>query len=292
MQRAFWDYPEVGWVTIDMPDQTESLRLDFRKEVDRPERHIDLVSAALTIARLAYPLLDTSRYRRYFDELGQRFQTDVKEEGLGAGTIIDRLNRLLFEEEGFRGNYQNYFDPDNSFLNQVLDRKIGIPITLSLVYMETGKRAGLNLRGIPLPGRFIVGLFHAAGRLYIDVFNRGEILTEQECRQRAGNDPVADCLVPAENKAILKRLLRNLRAIYQYRNQNLLTLELLQWILILDPESADDLKQRGLLYEAIGNRGQALVDLSRYLTLVPHATDRNTIERKINELRIRPGWLH
>jgi regulator of sirC expression with transglutaminase-like and TPR domain len=274
-----------------MPDQAELLRQAFIRQVDRPEGQIDLVEAALTIARIAYPQLDASLYQRGLDALGRRLRPTVAE-GLGAGTLIAGMNHLLFAEEGFRGNQQDYFDPDNSYLNRVMDRKIGIPITLSLVYMETGRRAGLNLDGIPLPGRFIVGLFHASGWLYIDVFNGGEILSEEECRQRAGPQPGAECLAPAGKRAILKRLLRNLRAIYQYRHQNLMTLELLQWILILDPDSADDLKQRGLLYEALGNRAQARLDLTRYLDLVPEATDRETIEQKISQLNSRPGWLH
>jgi regulator of sirC expression with transglutaminase-like and TPR domain len=259
--------------------------------VDQEDGLIDRVKAALTIARLAYPTLDAADYHGKLDALGQRLLTVIDETD-GAGAAIFHLNQLIFEEEGYRGNIEDYYDPDNSFLNRVMDRKIGIPITLALVYMETGRRAGLNLCGIPLPGRFMVGRFHATGRLYIDVFNKGEILTEKECRQRVGYDPAAEFPGPADNKAIIKRMLRNLRAIYQYRNDHLMTLELLQWILILDPNSADELKQRGLLYETIGNRGQALLDLSRYLALKPDAADRESMGRKIKELQSRPGWLH
>lgn len=267
----------------------EAIRDQFAQLVKRPEDRIELVEAALLIARTAYPDIKSSDYTRLLDTWGGRLrkQTDPYS---SAGDVLRLLNRMMFAEEGFKGDADNYYDPQNSFLNRVLERKKGIPITLSLVYSEVGCLAGFPVHGIALPGHFIVGLFHEAGTLYIDPFNQGEVLAERECRKmievRFGREAAGDASWsnPAGKKTILKRMLRNLKAIYHHSGHDLQALEMIQWILAIDPDAPAELKQRGLLYEAMGNFASAVQDFEHYLKVAPTSEDEQIIKRKITLL--------
>jgi regulator of sirC expression with transglutaminase-like and TPR domain len=275
----------------------EDIRGQFADLVQGPEDRIDLVEAALLIAQTAFPDLIGSQYTERLDRWADRLRSRL-DASSSAGEILGNLNRIMFDEEGFQGNQENYYDPQNSFLNRVIERKLGIPITLSLVYSEVGRRAGLPVHGIALPGHFIVRLLHTSGTLYVDPFYGGEVLTENECCDRieAGFGPEAAAdgswKVPAGKKMILKRMLRNLKGIYRQLNQEQQFFEMLQWILAADPEAADELKERGLLYEAMGNNVSAVKDLQRYLETAPAAADREMIEAKIKLMRSQKGWLH
>jgi regulator of sirC expression with transglutaminase-like and TPR domain len=275
----------------------EAVRAQFAHLAKGPEDNIDLVDAALLIARTAFPDLISSHYKMLLDGWANRLR-----ETLGsctsAGDILSGLNRILFDEEGFQGDHHNYYDPQNSFLNRVLERKLGIPITLSLVYSEVGRRAGLPVHGISLPGHFIAGLFHTSGTLYIDPYNQGEILTETEClsmiQSRYGREAAADSSwkKPAGKKMIVKRMLRNLKAIYRQLGQDLQSFEMIQWILAVDPDAPDELKERGQLYETMGNSAFAVRDLEHYLAVAPASADKEMVELKINMLRHSKQWLH
>lgn len=279
-------------------NELEEIREHFASVSKLPDAQIDLTDAALLIARIAYPHLDTAKCRQYLGQLAQRLKERIAPSS-SAGDMLMEMNRILYDEEGFRGNHQDFFDPDNSFLNRVIDRRLGIPISLSLVCMAVGRRAGLRVHGISLPGHFITALSHPGGTLYMDPFNRGEILSEDECRQRVRvrrGDAAArgsDWMIPAGNRAILIRMMRNLKGIYQSLNHSLKVFEMVQWILMLDPDSPLELRDRGLLYETLGNTAQAVADLERYLTVAPEAPDRDLIEDKISALRGgSPRWLH
>jgi regulator of sirC expression with transglutaminase-like and TPR domain len=275
----------------------EAIRAQFAQQVEAPEEKIDLVEAALLIARTAFPDLISSHCTDRLDQWADSLRMRIGNSS-SAGDILTNLNRILFDEEGFRGDAGDYYDPQNSFLNRVLERKVGIPITLSLVYSEVGRRAGLPVHGIALPGHFIAGLLHASGTLYIDPYNRGEILTEKECREmiraRYGQAVAADTSwkTPAGKKMILKRMLRNLKAIYRQLGQDLQSFEMIQWILAVDPDASDELKERGLLYEAMGNSAFAVRDLERYLEVAPTSDDKEMVTLKINLLRHSKRWLH
>ncbi len=275
----------------------EVIREQFAGLVAGPEDKIDLVEAALLIARTALPDLISAHCTQRLDQWADRFR-----KGLGpsssAGDILCHLNRIVFDEEGLQGDRNNYYDPQNSFLNRVLERKLGIPITLSLVYSEVGRRAGFPLHGIALPGHFITGLFHTSGTLYVDPYNRGEILTEKECREmiaaRYGTEAAADInwKIPAGKKTILKRMLRNLKAIYRQLGQDLQSFEMIQWILAVDPDAPAELKERGLLYETMGNSAFAVRDLERYLEVTSAPEDKEMVTLKISLLRHSKRWLH
>lgn len=278
-------------------DTLETIRKKFSSLAELPDEEIDLVGAALLIARVSYPRLDEAVYRQYLSELTGRLRSRLNKTDRPVA-MIEKLNRILFEEEGFRGNRHNYFDPDNSFINRVVDRKLGIPITLSLIYTEVGKKAGMNLSGIALPVHFITALFHESGRTLIDPFKQGEILSEEECRtmvrRRLGEESAFDTrqLSPARPKEILIRMLRNLKAIYLQTHNDMKAFQMLHWILTLDPGSKAELRERGLLYEALGNTDRAAEDLERYIALSPGEETERIIGSKIEMLKKKSTRLH
>ena len=278
-------------------DTLETIRKKFSSLAELPDEEIDLVGAALLIARVSYPRLDEAVYRQYLSELTGRLRSRLNKTDRPVA-MIEKLNRILFEEEGFRGNRHNYFDPDNSFINRVVDRKLGIPITLSLIYTEVGKKAGMNLSGIALPVHFITALFHESGRTLIDPFKQGEILSEEECRtmvrRRLGEESAFDTrqLNPARPKEILIRMLRNLKAIYLQTHNDMKAFQMLHCILTLDPGSTAELRERGLLYEALGNTDRAAEDLERYLEHSPGPETERIIGNKIKKLKKKSTRLH
>jgi regulator of sirC expression with transglutaminase-like and TPR domain len=278
-----------------------ALETDLRNEIVAlaalPDHEIGLARAALAIARLEYPDLDPSAYMDRLAGLAAGLKSRI-------GSVetpedrINELNRLLFDEEGFRGNRDHYYDPRNSFLNEVLDRKLGIPVTLSIVYIEVGRRADLPLYGIGFPGHFFTGLLTDSGNIFIDPFQKGKLLSEDDCRDMfrsltGGRRPFdGSYLAPAWPKEILVRLLRNLKAVYLQRSQELKALRIIEWILILAPDSARELRERGLMYDALGDVHGAINDLKRYLELSPDAEDAENLTEVIERLKTTKFTVH
>ncbi|MDR3554305.1 MAG: transglutaminase-like domain-containing protein [Syntrophobacteraceae bacterium] len=280
-----------------LTDHFASLNEQFLSATMCPEDRIDLVHAALLISRLAYPDLDEPFYLAELEELGRRLRAMT--EGLGdAGRIAQMMARLLCEEEGFRGNSKDYYDPDNSYLNRVLDRRTGSPISLCLVYMEVGRRAGLSVRGIGMPGHFIAGLYSGGRRCLVDPFHCGVVLDEEECRRRVavqhgGFKPFGPRLLdPAPPKRMLVRLLRNLRGIYTHRSEGIKSFQIIEWIVALDPHAADEYKMRGYIYEGMGAFDLAVRDMEKYLSLTLDPPDAQAIHTRIEELGKKTSRLH
>ena len=278
-------------------DFFKNIRDELLRITNSPDESIDLIGAAMVIARTSYPHLDEAFYRQYLETLANRFQSSLNRSDQPM-EMINKLNRILFDEEGFQGNQHAYFDPDNSFLNRVIDRKLGIPITLSLIYIEVGRLAGLNLSGIALPGHFIAAFFFQSERILLDPFNKAKVLSEKECQilvssRLSQKDNVnALRLTPAKPKEILIRMLRNLKAIYLHSNNDLKTFEMLNWILILNPDAAEERLERGLRYEALGNNDQAVRDFERYLELAFKPENTDEIQSKIERLKKQTTWIH
>lgn len=249
------------------PARTEFLRLAEREPVP-------LARGALLIAREEYPDLDAERYLEHLDALGRAAERVVRE---GADTVerVQLLGDFLFAQTGFKGNRDNYGDPRNSFLNQVLERRLGIPITLSVVYLEVGRRAGLNLYGVSFPSHFLVKAVDQRGELIIDPFNGGAILGLDELRARlnqAYGRPVElhpAMLKAASTRQILARMLRNLKAIYLSGADWPRALGALDRILALEPRSAEEILERATLYERLECFAAALEDYRSFLTQAP-----------------------
>lgn len=261
----------------------------FREMVTRPEAQIDLASAALLIALDEYPSLNIQKYLGNINAMASKIQSNL-DFSIQARPVeaIERINRFLFQVEGFRGNTEDYYDPRNSFLNDVLDRRTGIPITLSLIYMEVGKRMGLLLEGVGMPGHFIVKCLHQGLEIFIDPFHQGEILLEEECRKRLqqiyGNDFQfrRSFLDSVGKRQILGRMLTNLKGIYLNRKEFRKALSTIEKILLVNPDAAFEIRDRATVHYKLNNLSAALADWARYLELQPEATDSEEIKNNLN----------
>jgi regulator of sirC expression with transglutaminase-like and TPR domain len=266
-----------------------------------PERGIDLGEAALWIAAEEQPGLDPDPWLERLDELGERLQPRLR----GVRDDLSRLallTELLFDEEGLRGNAEDFYDPRNSFLNEVLERRLGIPISLAVVCMEVGRRAGILLEGVGFPGHFLLRLAHHP-QVIIDPFDRGRLLTAEDCEkmlermtqgQGGGSfDRRAHQLLrPAGPRQILQRLLNNLRGIYIHRGELERTVAVLDRLLLLDPEDPAPLRDRGLLQVRWGDPTQGAADLEAYLAADQEIEDGDEIVEVLAEVRRRMTMPH
>lgn len=237
----------------------------------------DLASAALAIARVEYPALETERYLDRLDEMGERAAQRLGGSVKTSSESIKAFNEYLYDEEGFAGNRDRYDDPRNSFLNEVLDRRTGIPISLAVVYLELARRAGLGITGINFPGHFLLrapGVI-AGDDLIIDPFHGGALLSEFDCRQllrnHAGDEAAFDCslLAPATRHEIVVRMLVNLKRLYVRMRSFPQARFVSTLLLTADPSAVHELRDRGLLAYHLEDFSSALRDLEEYLRLSP-----------------------
>ena len=262
---------------------------EFRQAVDRPEEQIDLGRAALTIALTDYPDLDVASYLARIDKLALEVSKNLDSEG-DIYRSIAALNYVLFKQHGFHGNRNDYFDPKNSFLNEVIERKTGIPVTLSVLYMEVAKRAGFTLDGVGFPGHFLVKCCGEAQEIVIDPFNGGEIKAREDIDRMVFNLQGGkirfhrDLLAASTKSDILKRMLANLKAIYINANNLVKGLTVLDHLLILDPTSAEDARDRALVYLNLECYTRAREDFETYLRLRPDAEDAGLVREQILRL--------
>jgi regulator of sirC expression with transglutaminase-like and TPR domain len=261
----------------------------FKEMVGRPERQVDLASAALLIALDEYPTLDIQRYLREIDAMAAAIRSEVDfSVEIRTMETIEKLNRFLFQTRGFRGNTEDYYDPRNSYLNEVLERRLGVPITLSLVFMEVGKRLGLRLEGVGMPGHFIVKCLHNGSEVFVDPFNRGEILLEDECRKRlerqygTGFQFSRSFLDSVNKHQILTRMLTNLKGIYLQREEFRKALGAIEKIVFINPESHSEIRDRAAVHFKLNNLSYALADWVRYLEMQPNAADAAEVKNQMN----------
>ena len=257
------------------------------------DERIDLLRAALTIARTQYPQLDIDSYIYRVDAIARRVAARIRDIGDIAQTIY-ALNTVLFKEEQLCGNRENYYDPRNSFLNDVLDHRLGIPITLALIYMEVARRIGFPLFGVGMPGHFLLKHYDVEGRqVLIDAFNSGHILSARDCRQRLQEiydgqltfQP--EFLMSVSRRQMLTRILNNLKTIYLSTRNFRKALPIVDLILVIYPRSPEDVKQRALLRYSLGQMRGAIEDLDDYLKMSPEASDADEIRQ--TALSIRRG---
>lgn len=272
--------------------EPDAATVRFQALIDRPDDEIDLAEGALLIAKKAYPDLDIGAYLSRIDRLAHA----VSERLPAAASETDRilaLNRYLFEELGFGPNVEDYYDQRNSFLNDVLERRVGIPISLSVLYIEVGRRVGLPLQGVSFPGHFLVKCKLEQGVVILDPYGSGTSLSLQDLQQRlratrggeVSRAIVAAMLVAADKKQILARMLRNLKAIYVEQGDHNRALSVMDWIVSVVPGDATEVRDRGLLYLQLEGFRAALRDLERYLALAPSADDAQQIRGHVVELR-------
>jgi regulator of sirC expression with transglutaminase-like and TPR domain len=276
----------------------------FQALVSERDERIDLARACLMIAQDAYPALDVERYMAEIESLALRLRARLKDGGVEERIIA--LNEFLYDELGYWGNTDDYYDPRNSYLNEVIDRKTGLPITLAVLYMALGRRIGLPLEGVSFPGHFLVRLRMRGGVLILDPFVGGAPLSEDELRTRlqrvipegaAADVSVADLpldqfLEPASNRQILARVLRNLKGIYRDADKPERLLEVLNRMLVVSPDANGELRDRGFLYQRLECWRPALQDLGAYLEREPQAGDRDEVRAALVELAARCARLN
>jgi len=267
----------------------------FRDAVCGAEPEIDLALGALEIARIEHPDLVSPRERQRLDVLARRS---------GAGAVGDsvkalhRLREFLFEEEGFSGNGNDYYDPRNSCLNDVLDRRLGIPITLSVLMMEVGRRVGLHILGVGLPGHFVVRADVGPDPVLLDPFDGGAVLTPERAaevvaRALGRRAPMTEQhLAPVTKRQILTRMLMNLRSIYTQRHEWAKALSVYDRLLILDGSATAHFRDRGAVHVRLGHLQKGLSDWERYLTRCPKAEDADAVRHQLRQVRQRLAALN
>jgi regulator of sirC expression with transglutaminase-like and TPR domain len=253
-----------------------------------PEPDIDLGLAALHVARVEHPGLVPHDHLPRLDELAAQSGVRDVADPLHA---LHRLREFLFDEVGFRGNRRDYYDPRNSCLNDVLDRKLGIPITLSLVMMEVGRRVGLRITGIGLPGHFVVSAEVGADRVLLDPFDGGTVLTREQAADvvtRAVGRPVklaAPHFAVCSKREIIARMLQNLKGIYVTRADWAKALDVVDRLRLVDPGSPGHLRDRGSIRVKLGDLRRAAADWESYLKTQPEADDADRVRQHLRRIR-------
>lgn len=263
----------------------------FREMVSRPPDQVDLAAAALLIALDEYPGLSVQKYLLEIERIASAVRTRLmSRRDVWPMDAIEAMNCQLFDIERFRGNQDDYYDPRNSFLNEVLDRKTGIPITLSLLYLEIGRRVGVTLYGVGMPGHFIVKVVHRGVEILVDPFCHGEILLEEQCQGKLmqilgqGFKFERSYLDAVNSHQILERMLANLKGIYFDRQDYAKVLDVIEKMLLIRPDSPEHIRDRGSVHYKLGRLSLAVRDWARYLELDPSARDAGEVENNLKRL--------
>jgi len=292
MRAFFLPDPRRRAATLRMKQQDAKRFADM---VSGPDEYINLAEAALLIARGEYPDLDPAHYLHRLDFLAGQCGARLGP-GPSAADVVARLNGYLFGEAGFRGDLSTFNDPRNSYLNEVLDRRQGIPITLSLLYMEIGARLGLRIEGISFPGHFLVRAAHGSG-IVLDPFDGGRSVDRVELQRRldgvgGAHRNLDDLLQAASRRDIIARMLRNLKAIHMEREDFARALGTVNLILEVFPAVPAEVRDRARLHEQLECARAAVADYEHYLFLAPEAADTGAVHARLVELKGSAHRLH
>jgi regulator of sirC expression with transglutaminase-like and TPR domain len=265
-------------------------RSDFVQMIQRPEPAIDLARTALLVAAESDPNVDVDGELATLESWAAELKKRLDPEWNNLQKLA-RLRSFLFEELGFRGDRTDYFSPSNSLLHEVLKRRLGIPLTLSIIFMELGWRVGIPFEGVGFPGHFLVRLTGEPSDLLLDPYRRGMSVHEEDCRKMLLDTTGGKLrfehrlLASVGKREMIIRLLNNLKGAYLRAGQDALALAAVDRLLVLDPADAEEIRDRGLLLFRLHEYGKALDALNAYLERAPQATDRATMERHIQSLR-------
>ena len=267
-----------------------SLRYLLVEELSRSEAKLDLGRASLLIAAEEYPQLSVDLYLARLDQVAEEVKDRLANETAPL-VVLNDLLKTLFERRKYAGNRKAYYDPRNSFLNDVLDRGVGIPLTLGIVLLEIGWRLDLPLEGVNFPGHFLVRYAGTEVDLLIDPFDSGRVRFEDEAQQfldQAYGGAVAmrdDFLRPASKRDMLTRLLTNLKGIYTKIGDDRRALGVVERLLMISPTSPTESRARGILLARLGRHEDAARQLEAYLRVSPSADDRGHVQEIVRELR-------
>jgi regulator of sirC expression with transglutaminase-like and TPR domain len=266
-------------------------RAEFMRIAALEDDQVDLASAALAIAAEEYPDLDAAHYHAELDRLAAGARPSVRSRLDNPFAFIDALNQWLFRDMGFRGNKEEYFDPRNSYLNEVIDRRRGIPITLSIVYMEVARRLGFPLEGVGFPGHFLVRHGGSGRSILIDPYHAGEIVLPEDCRTRLravyGREVEMEprFLEAVNKRQILARMLSNLKNIHVKAGDWPRALAALDRLVALAPAEPHLRRDRGLVRAQMHHYASAITDLENYLVMEPAATDEENVRKHLVAIR-------
>lgn len=281
---------------VDETRERERARAELLASAARPADQVDLCEAALWIAAEARPSLSVPQYLARVDELAAQASASLG--ACDAATGAARLVRFLSVDQGFTGNAEDYYDARNSYLDQVLERRTGIPITLSILWVGIARRLGLDAAGVAFPGHFLARVERPDGNpVVVDAFS-GRLLGERECEalweRAAGHSARFDATMirPAPPREVLARVLRNLKQIHAQAGELEEALRCSDGILALLPDEPLELRDRGLLLRALGCFGPALRDLEHFAAQLPPGEDAEALRPILADLRQRARTLH
>jgi regulator of sirC expression with transglutaminase-like and TPR domain len=267
------------------------IRQRFQEMIQRPEAEIDLARSALLVAAENDPTLDVdaemARLDAWARELGRRL-----EPGWNNLQRLARLRTFMYEDLGFKGDVRGYYSPANSMLHSVMTRRLGIPLTLSIVFMEIGWRLGIPFEGVGFPGHFLVRLTGEPGDLLLDPYDHGASVHEEDCRRMielttGGTVPYDPSMIRSLGKrAMIARLLFNLKVACLKAGDDLGALSAVERLLLLHPDDPPELRDRGLLFYKLDRYREARISLRGYLRARPDALDREVIERHLAALQM------
>jgi regulator of sirC expression with transglutaminase-like and TPR domain len=269
---------------------SDRVRADFVQMLQRPDPAIELARAALLVAAESDPGLDVEGELRRLDGWGAELASRIDPAWNNLQKLA-RLRSLVFDDLGFRGDREDYFSPSNSLLHEVFKRRLGIPLTLSIVFLELGWRVGIPLEGVGFPGHFLVRLAGEPRDLLLDPFRRGMSVHEEDIRrillETTGGKLEFDAslLASVGKRDMIARLLNNLKGAYLRRGDDALALAAVDRLLVIHPDDADETRDRGLLLYRMNQFAKALECLNAYLAAAPGASDRSAVERHVAALR-------
>ena len=269
---------------------TPSPRRQFINEIDQSDERINLARAALLIAKEEYPQLSVERHLGCLDQLTEEVRDSIADETAPL-VILEELLRTVYKRNGFRGNREAFYDPRNSFLSDVLDRKKGVPLTLGIVLLEVGWRLGLPLEGVNFPGHFLVRYHGIAVRLLVDPFNGGRIWFEDQAQELLNRVYGGMVMVQprflkvSARREMLVRLPTHLKGIYLNVQDNDRALATIERILVIHPTASGQIRDKGTLLARMGRSGEALEQLQWYLDYAPDASDTGQIRTLVEDLR-------
>lgn len=266
-----------------------SARQYFYQEIQQPDEYIDLAKAALYLAQEEYPDLDPEEYINALDTMAFELSERLPVERYPM-RVIQSINQYLYEDLGFYGNTKTYYDPRNSFLNDVIERRTGIPITLAVIYLQVARRIDFPMVGVGMPGHFLIRPDIADMDIFVDAFHGGNVMFTQDCQDKLSQiyqqsvTIKPEHLVAVSNRQLLGRILSNLKYVYLNQQELEKALAAVERILLLSPDAISEIRDRGLLSYQLGRFTQAALDLESYLIELPNAQDAVVIRRLLTQM--------
>jgi regulator of sirC expression with transglutaminase-like and TPR domain len=283
-----------------LSSNTDDLSKAFAAEILKSDTEVDLGRAALLMAKCEYPSLDVDFYLSHLDDIASTIKARLPQNAdlINPLLLIQHINEHIYEELAFRGNKENYYDPRNSFLNEVLVRHLGIPITLSVFYIELARRLGLKIEGVAMPGHFLMKCYTEDQEIILDAFNHGQQLDKATCQQLVSNVYGSDIeLKPSffrtvTKKEILIRMLNNLKNIYLSGSDHARALATIERLLLVTPQAINEVRDRGLVKYHLGKYSLAIADLEFYLTYAPKNADTEVVRKSLQKIKAELASLN